>query len=378
MKLILEQTTLADMVNSAVRAAAPSGSLIPALSGMHLKATEGKLFVTANNLDLVIKLVTDKVEIVEEGEILVNAHYFTDLINKISGIISIEKTDNTATVKYGRNKGKLNTITDADWIEPKLKEGFEPKLTLKANELKKALQATMFACAKEHFRPIFTGVLFDIKKEEGVVNIVGSDTHRLSLYPIKPLNKINEDESFSIPAKLLSEFFRVFKNTGEDGEDDEIVISSDGKSVVLSSEKAKLQTRLLDGQYPSYLAIIPTPKYTIEVNAREFKDTLERAKTLPKDGKLQMVPTRLSFNGNGEMQVYSFSEIAGEISEAIALEKSANLEEEMNINFNVFYLHDYLKSCEETVDLSFTGPLEPILLTNGSDAKHVIVPLRIS
>ena len=93
-------------LSSLVYRAASNKNTIPILSGMLIEVDSDRgLTMTATDMDIGIVASTQEVEILEEGKVLVNAHYFNDFIKLLpDGIITIE---------LNLEASKLASITDA-------------------------------------------------------------------------------------------------------------------------------------------------------------------------------------------------------------------------------------------------------------------------
>jgi DNA polymerase-3 subunit beta len=76
MKFIIEKRELSS-ITSMVHRAASTKNTIPVLSGLLIEVSNEKgLVMTATDMEIGIKASTKNVEIIKEGTVLVNAHYF--------------------------------------------------------------------------------------------------------------------------------------------------------------------------------------------------------------------------------------------------------------------------------------------------------------
>lgn len=371
MKLLIEQKKLADMLNIAARATTKR-DIVPGTSWVHMEAANGKLTITTNALETAIKISTADVEIVEEGVVVVS-NLIADFVSKLDARpITLEVKDSKLAIMYGKSKGTLNTFDKNDWISPRFEgEGFEEIFAVKSNVFRKALDAVIFAAATENYRPIFTGVLFDLK--DGVLNLVASDTHKLAWYAVTDVeNPVKK--RVVVHTKGLKEFLRVLKDA-----EDLVTASTNGNTIVFKTENTLVSINLINGQYPDYRAVIPQVEHTIKMNTSDLRATIERFLALPQDNKLQIPVAKLFINGNGELRMEYVSDIAGTVTEIIALEESSSsLETEMAISFNAAYIQEIIKGIGPSTQLVFIDPLRPALVTGENEAaKYVITPLLI-
>ena len=122
-------------------------------------------------------------------------------------------------------------------------------LTLSHDTLREMLQKTSFAAAVNHFRQVFTGVLFDIESEQ--LRIVASDTHRLAL-TVSGLDTPIEPRQFVVHARTINELTRILEDP-----EGTINIGFIDHNVVFYHDDIFLLSRLLEGQYPNYNPVIP-------------------------------------------------------------------------------------------------------------------------
>ena len=378
MKFVIEKKELSSLT-SLVHRAASTKNTIPVLTGLLLQVSNEKgLVMTATDMEIGIKASTKNIEVLQEGIVLVNAHYFSDFIKLLpDSIIQIELNEDKAklNISYGRSAGFMNTYSNYEYPDLPL-EKQEHKLSIPEKVLKEALRKTSFAAAMTHFRQVFTGVLFDIK-EDGILKIIASDTHRLAQYSYEMEDKTTDPCSFIIPTRSVNELLRIIDDT-----DELINISISENNVIFSNPDFILLSRVIDGQYPNYEQVIPnTFSSELIINSHILSNTLERAKILPTDDKttIQHVQFRLKEN---EAFVESFSEMMGEIQEVI---ENLNIEgdKDYKIAFNTNYFLDIVKilddECEE-IKIELSGALGPAKIVNPKvdNYLYVLVPLRTS
>lgn len=378
MKFIIEKGELSALTTLVYRAASNKAS-IPALSGLLIEADGEKgVTMTATDMEIGIKTSTKQVEVINPGTVLVNAHYFADFIKLLpDSTITIQLNPETSKldISYGRSTGHINIYSNQEYPGLPIKN-LEEKLSLPQKILKEGLKKTAFAAASNHFRPVFTGVLFDIL-EGGTLKIVASDTHRLTQYTYMLPEKRLEPSSFIIPARTVNEILRVIDDSEED-----FSISFSGNNVVFKKPNFLLVSRLIEGQYPNYNQVIPsTFKTETRINAHKLTTALERAKTMPTDEKVKIQYVQIQLNEN-EAVLKTYSEIMGEIIEIID-DIEIEGENDLKIAFNTNYLLDIAKIYAgegEFINIKFSGPLSPALVTNPEKDNffYVIVPLRTS
>ena len=148
MKFSCEKALLQTAINTASRAVA-SKSSIPALEGLLLEARHGYLIVSGYNMQLGIRS-RFQANIIEEGELVLNARLFGDIIRKMPDDMIVFTSDDKQMVSV--------TCGDADFRILGLSAGDFPELpdveddytcTMKQNVLKAMINGTSFARSEE-------------------------------------------------------------------------------------------------------------------------------------------------------------------------------------------------------------------------------------
>lgn len=378
MKFVIEKGELSTLT-TLVHRAASSKATIPALSGILMEASREKgLTMTATDMEIGIKTSTQQVDIIEEGTVLVNAQYFSDFIKLLPDstvTVSLNRETSKLDINYGRSTGHINIYDSQEYPGLPIKKA-EEKIKLPQKTLREILRKTSFAAAHNHFRQVFTGVLFDIL-ENNLLKVVASDTHRLTQYTYMLEEKGLEPFSFIIPIRTVNEILRVI-----DDSEDPVSICIDENHVIFQKQGLLLVSRLIEGQYPNYNQVIPhTFKTEVNIDAYKLTTALERAKIMPTDDKIKIQQVQIYLDNN-EAVFKTYSEIMGEIIEVIeGVEISG--ESPFKIAFNTNYLLDIAKIYAgegETVNIKFSGSLSPALITNPEKDNYlyVIVPLRVN
>lgn len=367
MKVMLEQKDLAKLVTTVSRAAA-TNSVVPALSGMMLEVGGGKLIATCLDLAIGIRVATPEVQAETDGRVLVNAHHFTDLVKKLpGGIITLELVNNKLRVKYGRNKADINTLMLADWTDWPDK-GYIEKFSLPQDKLRIAFQNTLFATAKNHFRQVFTGVLIDVQPAENEIRFVGTDTHRMAYYRIAADN-LPEDWKPVIPAQAVNELTRVLQG------EELCSVGVNGNNIIFCWENFEMFSRLIEGQFPNYLQVIPgNTVSSIDFDTAAVRSCVERINMLPVSDKTQVA--RLSLELKEELALSGSSDLVGEINETCGV--TGKVGEDIAISFNATYFLEALKVMPETAKLSFSGAMSASIMQAAPEYLIVLVPLRVA
>ncbi|MDO4178736.1 MAG: DNA polymerase III subunit beta [Phascolarctobacterium sp.] len=340
----------------------------PILAGIHMQTLENKVVIQANDLNMAIASTIDA-DIIEAGEIVVSGRMLIELARKLPGeVVSISKNkdNNSISIESGNSKNSLLAMNEDDYPQfPTFEE--EKSIDIPDDKLKELIKKTIFACSNDEARPLFTGILVDIK--EGNVTFVGTNTHRLAIKTL-PLDT-EENMSIIIPSKVLAEIARNLNSEAPSL----VNIATVNNQVRVTTENALIVSRLIEGKFPDYKRVIP-PKFSIKtnVNASELAGAVERVSLFSTEGeysivKVYVVADKLTINssspelGTGHEEIFCTTE-GGEV----------------NVAFNSRYVLDILKNIDaENVTLSMNTSLSPVCITAGEeqDYTYIVTPVRV-
>lgn len=343
---------------------------VPLLGNILLEVKEGRLTVTATDLQLGVRCQTEVKEL-EEGSTTVPGKRFSQLIRELttpSVEIYTNPSDITEVIS-GSSKFKILGLSRKEF--PKLPDMQGAALfKIKEKTLKELFYKVSFAAAKEDVKQVLNGIYASFSNS--TLTLTATDGKRLS----RASTSIDMDPSFRknilIPVKAADEFLRSF---GEEGDatlhllQDRLAIETDSISLI---------TKLLQGEYPEVDRIIPEKTETVISLHKDELSTLLRQISLFTNE--DHVSVKFSFNqGNLFLSANTTHVGEGKVS------MPANYHgEPLQIALSPTFLLDFLRHCKEEVILfGMTDPYNPSVITEKEgDSKesslYVIMPMRIS
>ncbi len=380
MKFHIEKKELSAMTTLVNRAASHTSNKnnLSALSGILIEASKEKgITITATDLEIGMITSNQQVEVEEEGKVLVNATLFSDFIKLLPDIpitAEFDATRNKLKVSYGKSFSYINLYSEEGYPDPPIHH-MEEIITLPKFQLREALRKTVFAAAGQHFRQIFTGVLFHVKDQK-TLNIVASDTHRMACFTCEmeqPPQK--EDLQFILPARTVNELLRVMDDSDED-----VHIAMNQNNILFYYDQFILFSRVIEGQYPNYEMVIPssfTTEFTID--APILTTSLERSRIMPPDEKFK-IPNIQMYIEENSLTIDTVSESMGEIKEFLDNVEITG-DSHFKILFNTNYFLDIAKLLAqetEQIRIQMSGPLSAAAISNPEKDNYVyvLVPLR--
>lgn len=365
MKIFCSKDALLTGVN-AVQKAISTKNTLPVLQGIWMQTQEQSLQFAATDLEMGIRCKVPS-DVTGEGTIVVPAKLFSEIVRKLPDTtITLEEIEKTITINYYDSEIVLNGYDPEEF--PLLPDLMDPiTFTLPTVIFKNMIKQTIFSCSTEENRPVFTGILLQIEGTN--IRLVATDTHRLA-YSIESISN-SEESRFSgiIPAKTLSEIFRLLRE-----EDEELTISYGNNQVVFQFGSIYLLSRLIDGQFPNYKQVIPqTCETKVILSARKLLETVERASVLTRDKSgTNIIKINIE---NNQLRIDQTSEL-GKISEQIDVQMEGK---DVSIAFNAKFLIDALKVIDSNQILfELSGPFSPGVMKpiDNSNYIYLVLPIR--
>lgn len=365
MKFTCLRSELASAVSNVQRAVSSKAS-IPALEGILIKAYDSKLVFSGYDLEIGITTTMDAT-VNEEGEIVVSAKLFADIVRKLpEEIVCIETDERLITyITSGQADYQIVGISSNEYPElPKFEE--TDKITINAEILKNMIKQTIFAVSDNMAKPIYTGSLFEI--EDKVMKVVSVDGYRMAI------REENVDYSgntkFVVPGKTQSEILKLITDDKKDVE-----ISVGQRHLSFKIENYCIISRLIEGNFLDYKTTVPkTAKTELVINTRKLSNAVDRMSLLTNE-KIQS-PVRCSISAD-EIKL-SCSTAVGKANDVLSV---STIGEEVEIGFNNRYLLDALRNSDtDEIKLVLNGPLAPMIVkpVNSDSFIFLVVPMRLS
>ena len=365
MKISCLRTDLANAVSNVSRAVSTKAA-IPALEGVLIKAYDNKLNISGYNLE--IGITTDiEATIQSEGEIVVSAKLFLDIVRRLpEEIVMIETDDRMVTyITCGHVDYQIVGMSSVEY--PDL-PSFEQTdgITVNSKILREMIRQTVYAVSENTAKPIYTGSLFEI--ENGNFRIVAVDGYRMA---IRNENVDSESKtSFVVPGKTQQE---VLKLLTDDEENVEIIIGQ--SHITFKVRNYRVISRLIEGTFLDYNTTIPKEAKTeIVMNTRSIIDAIERMSLLNND-RVQS-PVRCIF-ADDEIKL-SCASAVGKASDVLSV---PIIGDSVEIGFNNRYMLDALKNTDtDEIKLILNGPTAPMIIkpVKGDAFLCFVLPMRLA
>jgi DNA polymerase-3 subunit beta len=370
LKMIFSCTTASlNKAAQAAMSAVPSKPSTPIFGGMHLIATKDTIELQGMDINLAISC-TIKGEVEEEGEIVLAAARFAEMVKNMNGEtvkITQSREEGNVRLQSGNTDYKILLMNAEEY--PKFPE-FNPAktFTLPDEKIKELIKKTAFACGNETERPLYTGIWCDIK--QGKITFVGTNSHRLAIKSM-PLEGI-DDLSIIIPNYLIKE---INKNLNSKLPQ-EVKISLLNNQIMVVIDNLVMVSRLIDAKFPDYKMVIPGSfAVTTTVKSKDLAGAVSRMSLCSSDENDYSI-VKLTVDQE-ELKVMSSSPDVGTGQEIVPCSTTG---EKLNIAFNAVYLLDIMNNLEaEEAIIQFNNPLSPVCIKSAKDPDYIyiVTPVRV-
>lgn len=365
MKFICAKNALDQAITTAERFTGKNPTL-PIIGNILLEAQEGYLRITATNLEYAIQIRVSG-EGRSDGKVSVPAKILTAVIQSIEDEnITIEEKKGNLSIKTPSRDVLLNGMPVDDFpLLPRIKK--TNTFSVPIEEFQYALERVVPSVSTSEFKPELSGVFCKVVHEKFFC--AGTDTFRLSEATIKMTkNTEGGGVSFILPHRVSQELSRLSYRNGT------VTVSLGDNQIVFETGSVAIISRLIDGTFPEYTAIIPKKFETTGfVRREEFVRAVRASSAFA--SRLQDVS--LTFSKN-KIIIHSANQDIGEYTDTIPAALSGK---DASVHFNYRYLLDGLSALdEEEVFFGCTNESNPCLLRNKSSESflYVLMPIRLS
>ncbi|MBT4840889.1 MAG: DNA polymerase III subunit beta, partial [Anaerolineae bacterium] len=207
MKVTVLQENLSRGLSIVSRAVSPRSTL-PVLANILIATDEGRLRLSATNLELGITAwIPAKVE--NEGATTIPSRTFSDLVNALPGdqvLLNLDSETQTMNIRSGASINDIRGI-DADEFPPLAPPEMDGVMQLNVVDFKEMIHQVAFAASTDEARPVLMGVLLTAVGDQ--ITMASADGFRLSVRKATLSAPLEEAINAIIPARALTELARI-------------------------------------------------------------------------------------------------------------------------------------------------------------------------
>lgn len=361
------QPTLTKGVSLVSRAVA-SRNTLPVLGHILLTASNGRLQLSASNLEIGLTCWVGAA-IEGEGAITVPAKTLADLVPTLPNeTIALTLDQLTLRVACGRFKANLKGLPADEF--PNLPT-LDPDTAVQfpSDDFRAAIKQVIFSVATDQARPALTGVLLELCNQQATV--VAADGFRLAVRTLNLPALVASPARVLIPAKALNELAR-----GLDVDEPVFMSLLEEKQAVFRNGSLELTAQLLEATFPDYGRIIPAGQtMRVTVNTAELRKACKTTDVFAREAAHTL---RLRIEPEGRVTVSAVSAETGD--NRAEVDAVVNAADSLEIAFNARYLLDALEVIDTPqVALELTAPNMPATLkpVGCDDQLYVVMPMQV-
>lgn len=371
MKFIVSSTRLLKELQT-IAGIIQTNNTLPILDNFLFKLDDNELVVSATDLETSMS-VTLAVNGEGKGLLAMPARILLDTLKTFPDQpLTFVVDDNKNSVELSSDYGKyaLSCLDGNDF--PRFPEVEDASTaTLPATSLAEAIQKTIFATGNDDLRPVMSGVFFQFSSE--CLIFVATDAHKLVRYKRTDLSSDNTAE-FIMPKKPLN-LLRQSLLTA-----DEVKVTYNESSAQFEYGNVVLISRLIDGRYPNYEAVIPRENPNkLLINRVSLLTSIKRVAIFSNKTTHQI---RLKLAGN-ELNISAEDlDFANRAHERLSCDYEGS---DMEIGFNSRFLIEMLSNLEsDVVRMEMSAPNKAGLIMpadtteEGEDLLMLVMPVMLN
>jgi DNA polymerase-3 subunit beta len=376
MKVTVLQENLARGLGTVSKAVSPRSTL-PVLANILIASDEGRLRLSATNLEMGITCwIPARIE--EEGSTTVPARTFSDLVSTLPSdqvLLKLDMQTQTLNVRGGTSTNDIKCI-DAQEFPPMPVPDFEGAVQINVGDFREMIHQVAFAASSDEARPVLMGVLVQVDKDK--LTMAAADGFRLSVRKAVLSTPSAAPVSAIVPAQALKELARV----ATDSEEPIYMILPKGRGqVVFRVKDVEVVSQLIDGTFPDFQQIIPRSyKSRTLVSTSSLLKACKQAEIFAREGSNVArlnIKTAQSEMQPSEVEISATSEETGKNETIVEATVDGT---GLLIAFNVKFLREALEVIRTpNVALETSAPNAPGVVRPVGDDQflHVIMPMHL-
>lgn len=335
---------------------------LPVLANFLVQVQNGQLSLTGTDLE--VEMVSRiAVEDAQDGETTIPARKLFEIIRALpdGSRITVSQTGDKITVQAGRSRFTLATLPSNDFPSVDEVEATE-RVAIGEATLKELIERTAFAMAQQDVRYYLNGLLFDLRGD--ALRTVATDGHRLALCETDLAKPSGSKRQIIVPRKGVTELQRLLESG-----DREIELEVGRSHVRVKRDDVTFTSKLIDGRFPDYEAVIPIgADREVKVDREALRASLQRAAILSNE-KYRGIRVEVS---PGNLKISAHNPEQEEAQEEIEADTTVS---DLAIGFNVNYLLDALSALrdeEVIIQLRDSNSSALVRESSSGDRKSVV------
>jgi DNA polymerase-3 subunit beta len=340
---------------------------MPILANILVNVTESEVELIGTDLEVGLK-THFPAKIDATGSITISGKKVFEIVRSLAEeqqVVFNEKEDLMMEITSGESEFKVLCLSKEDYPqmpEPK----FENNIVLPLEKFKEMIDRVYYAITQEQ-RYYLNGALMLLRDDH--MELVSTDGHRLAYTSLSVEGLKMEKEIKAIVSKKTLNELRKF-------EDETVEFDLDENNLFFRVRNRTLISRIIEGKFPNYEAVIPKDNPEgLEISREKVADAIRRVSLLSTERSKGI---RFNIEPN-QIKLYSSNPEIGEARDKVSVDYSGS---EMEIGFNSQYLLDFLTAIKSSkVRLELKDENSAVLMKPATDDEikylYVLMPMKI-
>lgn len=347
--------------------------ILPVLSHLLFDCDADGLSITGTDLEVELNVhVRDGVEVEQPGRATLPGRKLAEIWRSLqeTSPVSVESGDQV-TVRAGRSRFQLATLPAEEYPSMETGGEGETKLSVAPGDLRRLVEQTSFAMAQQDVRYYLNGLLLEVTDSH--IRSVATDGHRLAMCTLPGGAAGSDRVQAIIPRKGVVELGRLLTDAEEPVE-----LSLGNNYLRAKHAGYTLTTKLVEGQFPDYIKVIPSAgERQLSGDRETLRQSFLRAAIIGSDQRRVAPLVRLAVENDRLVVKANNAETQEEAEEEVSVDYQGDTFE---IGFNVDYLQDVLgvvDSDDVRVSIADGGGSALIEAGESEESVFVVMPMRL-
>lgn len=340
---------------------------VPILSNVYIEAFENKIILSATDLEIGLQTSLE-CEVIKSGKITISAKKIFEIVKEFPNTLVNIKEKENFWVEISCDKSIFNLVGLPPEEFPKFPDKSDELYEFDSQSIDEMIISTVFSVSNDEAKFNLTGIF--VKFEEGKINFVSTDGHRLSVMCRNINFDLNEKykTGFILPKKGIIELNKII-----DFEKKLVKIGVTDNLFNYVDENTTFVMRMIDGDFPDYKRVIPEKSENFSIiKIKPLIDVLKRISVLSNE-KTKGIKINISHN---KLNVSSSNPDFGDAKEEMDIIYNGD---DITIGFNAKYILDILNIIKgEKIKLYIKDNISPGMIVPYDNEEYlsVIMPMR--
>lgn len=364
MNISVDKKSFVDAVSKSFRIAGKQQTSLPVLSCIVIVAGDDGIKVRATNLEIGVECAIPGT-VAAEGVVAIPSSILAGFTNTLrgTGSITIEKKGDTVSIKDGKARTTIKTVSPDDF--PTLPKVEGTPYTISYEKLLLGFRSVTFSASPSLVRPELAGIYLYVEGENLV--FVATDSFRLSEKKV-PVPGMQSFPPSIINAKIVQDLLKAL----EGSETVNIVINEHQCAGI--GNGVYVTARLTEGTFPQYREIIPK-EYFAHATALSA-DVLHALRSI---AVFSDTFNKVRFSILPKKKECFFEAQNSEAGETIEPIESVVEGDDVILHFNHRYLSDVLPIITtDSITFSSAGEGRPLVIKGTGDSSflYLVMPMN--